>query len=153
MNHQRLLRLAAFLDELDPALFTMMTWVRHTGTIKSALVSCLPPRSCACPIGWMPMVEPESWCWVGVRDEDKEDKFTAIYPVCKEATMWSDPATLQARCTKLDPVVSWTWHQVREWFELDNLRDTALLFEPSSYGVNVEPQPERVAARIRHMLQ
>ncbi len=139
--------MADYLDRLDPSRFTMQAWVRVPQAPRSHLINQLPPDSRACPVGWLPDLDPENWCWVAVPESSEGKVELTIYPVCKVAAVWCGEG-LQPHNLDLNPVVCRVWQQVREWFELDSLQLTGRLFESSGYG-NGEPEPGQVARRIR----
>lgn len=142
--------MADYLDRLDPSRFTMQSWVRVTQAPSVHLISRLPPDSQACPVGWLPDLDPENWCWIAAPDGNAAMTPLDIYPVCKVSSIWQGVG-MQPRSLDLNPVVCRVWQQVREWFELDSLQLTGRIFEVSGYGAG-EPKPAQVARRIREIV-
>lgn len=115
MRRDLVIELAEFLDCLSPDRFCLDAWVKASG-VSHALLHELPPGSRACPLGWLPGIYPEDWCWLSTGPGQ------AIFPVYKGSTMWG--GEVHELCDYQDArwqVGHRAWRQVAEWFELEDV--------------------------------
>jgi hypothetical protein len=146
MHTARLLQLASFLEQLEPTRFTLRTWVNIPGNVEiKSTLRTLPEGSKACPIGWLPCVDPENWCWIQLSCP----QHGGVYPVYKQAKAWQEIQP-QPQGGDLHPVITRLWQQAREWFEVESLPPAVRMFELAGYDGR-EPSPAQVAERIREV--
>lgn len=149
MHTARLLQLASFLEQLEPTRFTLREWVYIPSNVElNPTLQVLPEGSKACPIGWLPYVDPTNWCWIQLSCPQHR----GVYPVYKQAKAWREVhPPPQPQGGALHPVITRLWQQAREWFEVESLPSAVRMFELAGYD-DREPSPAQVAERIREVV-
>ena len=107
MNTERLQLLADFIGGLSPEQLTLEAHV--IGSTRQRLTH-LQAGDRASPVGWLPAVAPDDWCWVTIEDE--------VVPVYKASGLWTDipmPLNSLDRCLRNCAIA-----QAAEWLELND---------------------------------